>query len=259
MKPSAIFSFDMDGPAMARGSSAEREGCELYSLGGISSTLGNRYNASDLRALSILSYFHTNSTPSPHSSSTRFWDTILPLCAQPPWEVDLSCAAVDKIVLVGSGAEDVIEDELFRALNGSLVGLIAYDDGNNNNDDRSSADSSQEMARYSPGGTPPDPSSSRCLGLALIRSISPHPRTSPLLHILTPVPPTVLAKSRILVKGELELPIWGMLDFREDEEEKGTIGGVEYGVVPFLQWGAGRGVGGVPRRVRRNLMRRGQT
>jgi polynucleotide 5'-hydroxyl-kinase GRC3/NOL9 len=57
-----------------------------------------------------------------------------------------------------------------------------------------------------------------------------------------------------MVKGELELPVWGMLDFKERD----TIAGIEKSKVPYLQWGKGEGIGGERRRVRRNLMRKGQ-
>lgn len=76
------------------------------------------------------------------------------------------------------------------------------------------------------------------------------------MHVLTPLPPSSLAKCRVLVKGEVELPIWGMLDFREPEE--GVLAGFEKQKMPYLQWGKSEGVGVEKRRVRRNLMRRGQ-
>ena len=59
----------------------------------------------------------------------------------------------------------------------------------------------------------------------------------------------------MLIKSELELPVWGMLDFREDE---GGVAGVKKGQVPYLQWGKGEGLGSERRRVRRNLMRKAQ-
>jgi polynucleotide 5'-hydroxyl-kinase GRC3/NOL9 len=55
----------------------------------------------------------------------------------------------------------------------------------------------------------------------------------------------------------MELPIWGMLDFRDTDE---GVAGIERGLVSYLQWGrVPEGVVGCDRRrVRRNLMRRGQ-
>ena len=75
------------------------------------------------------------------------------------------------------------------------------------------------------------------------------------MHLLTPVPPALLSGVRVLIKGELELPVWGMLDFRSAQ---GNIAGVERDKVPFLRWGKSEGAGAERRRVRRNIMRRGQ-
>jgi polynucleotide 5'-hydroxyl-kinase GRC3/NOL9 len=47
-----------------------------------------------------------------------------------------------------------------------------------------------------------------------------------ILHILTPIPPPLLENARILVKGKLELPIWGMLDFQDMDEGVASV--VEY-------------------------------
>jgi len=54
-----------------------------------------------------------------------------------------------------------------------------------------------------------------------------------------------------------------MLDFRsffKEEKEIGDVAGVEPENVPYLQWGKGPvgAFGAKKRRVRRNLMRRGQ-
>ena len=66
--------------------------------------------------------------------------------------------------------------------------------------------------------------------------------------ILTPVPPTFLKYSRVFVKGEMELPVWGMLDYAVGgDEDKGKTGALE------VEWRR------VPRRrVRRNPMRKAQ-
>ncbi|KAF8451165.1 hypothetical protein L210DRAFT_3627381 [Boletus edulis BED1] len=69
--------------------------------------------------------------------------------------------------------------------------------------------------------------------------LAPDPH-APYMHILTPLPTGLLAQARILVKGEMELPIRGMLDFREDDQ--GRVAGIE-------RWGKGEGVGGEKRRV----------
>ncbi|KAH9916798.1 uncharacterized protein B0H18DRAFT_1124020 [Fomitopsis serialis] len=231
------------------------------------------FTAADHRTLSVLSYFHAtfaapSSSPpasqdapvsSPSSSSgsaasciARAWDVSLPLCAQLPYEVDCK-VAFDHIALVGAGMEDVVPSELAQVLNGAIVGLVQCEPGTM--DDLASDSASPALAlAYRQGNPPPSPFSSKCCGLALVRAIS-HSATGTLMHLLTPVPPEHLALVRVLVKGELELPVWGMLDFRNTQ---GDVAGVERDKVPFLRWGKSEAAGAERRRVRRNLMRRGQ-
>lgn len=225
------------------------------------------YTATDHRHLNIMSYFHAAFPEFPDCSSSgsrpvlkqitaTSWDTSVPLCARYPYEVDYT-QAFDHVYLTGPGYEDVVPSELTRVLNGAIVGLVS--DGLPNDRSRSLQSTSQEISSlpYTPAEPPPDPTLSTCHGLALIRGIplSPNPR-SPHMHVLTPLPTALLAQTHVLVKGEMELPIWGMLDFREDDQ--GRVAGVEKGHVPYLQWGKGEGVGGEKWRVRRNLMRKGQ-
>ncbi|KAK0205857.1 hypothetical protein DFS33DRAFT_537167 [Desarmillaria ectypa] len=206
----------------------------------------NLYSAVDTRTLSIMSYFHAVFLSAIDPDSFRqitatTWNTSLPLCAKQPYEVDIS-AAVDQVILTGAGTEDVPPSEIQCVLNGALVGLVSCEPG--------SVDAPLDGIPYTQGALPPAPQSSSCYGLALIRSLS-----SSVLHVLTPTPPASLSKTRVLVKGEMELPIWGLLDFRTDTDE---VAGVEKGKVPFLQWGKREGLGAEKRRVRRNLMRKGQ-
>lgn len=226
------------------------------------------YTAADHRTLSILSYFHAkfplDAVPGELGQITaRSWDTALPLCAVPPYEID--CAvALDKVVLTGGDSEDVVEDEISRVLNGAIVGLVVYEPGTI---DLGAATGTG--IPYTRQDTPPSPPASTCVGIALVRGVSP-PRTAETgavtanLQMLTPLPHPLLGKARVLVKGEMELPVWGMLDFRNfnggKEVDPGDVAGVERDKVAFLLWGkASEGVmGAEKRRVRRNLMRRGQ-
>ncbi|KAI6039252.1 hypothetical protein EDC04DRAFT_3112463 [Pisolithus marmoratus] len=239
------------------------------------------FSAADHRNINMLSYFHatfplltaerqpSTSIPlvAPSPASLRqvtadSWDVTLPLCARYPFEVRCE-SAFDRVYLVGHGYEDIAPLELPSVLNCAVVGLVAYD-ANTKEAEVAPMDQDVSALPYSPGQPQPHPSTSNCLDLALIRGFfsssdpSPTPSHSPLthLHILTPLPPSTLGHARILVKGELELPIWGMLDFREGEE--GGVAGVEREQVPYLQWGKGEGLGSERRRVRRNLMRKAQ-
>lgn len=226
------------------------------------------FGAADHRTLSVLSYFHatfpqfvpsiSSDVPEASPSELAFsriaqtWNVSLPLCAQLPYEID-GKAAFDHIVLVGAGMEDVVTSELPRVLNGAIVGLVHCEPGAMD-DFPDNPDLPSHRLPYSQGSSPPSPFSSSCCGLALVRSVS-YTEEGLRIHLLTRVPSERLFGARIMVKGELELPIWGMLDYRSAQ---GDIAGVERDKVPFLRWGKSEGAGAERRRVRRNLMRRGQ-
>ncbi|KAG6837057.1 hypothetical protein H0H93_015628 [Arthromyces matolae] len=220
------------------------------------SILSTNYSAADHRSLSIMSYLHavfpksTTLADDLPQRTALTWHTSTPICAQPPFEVDCR-RSFDKVILAGAGTEDVVPSEIACVLNGALVALVTCAPGTL---DLDLVDDTERIP-YTQGFAPPSPGSSKCLGLALIRSVSPlEPQTQ--IHVLTPLPAKMLMDCRILVKGELELPIWGMLDHRGSRDE---VVGEESRKVPFLQWGKGEGVGGDKRRIRRNLMRRAQT
>lgn len=221
------------------------------------SLLSSNYSAADHRTLSILSYFHAVFSSSPPTeltqSSAEMWNVSLPLCAQPPYEVEFA-SAIERVVVTGAGSEDVHSSEIHRVLNGAVVGLVSCEPGTLDIEAIPSENATSPTSRipYTQGSSVPSPATSGCHGLALVRSVSPDGSH---MHLLTPLPPSLLSKTRVVVKGELELPIWGMLDFRAENDE---VAGVEKGKVPYLQWGKGEGLGGEKRRVRRNLMRKGQ-
>jgi len=205
------------------------------------------YTASDYRAMSMVSYFHSHSLASDGGSMT--WTTEFPLCARVPWEVDCK-EAIQQIILIGAGYEDVPPQELGKAINCSIVALIAEEDaGFNSKENREE----EETWPYTQGSPTPSPNDTHCIGLAFIRGLDSERH---ILHLLTPVPLQELSKCRILVKGELDMPIWGFLDFHQD----GGVAGVKWEKVPYLQMGAGDStvIGGARRRTRRNLMRRSQ-
>ncbi|KAI5116887.1 hypothetical protein M0805_009277 [Coniferiporia weirii] len=247
-------------------------------------TQSARYSAADWRAISLMSYFHSVLSPSQYrllppaiqpssyattspagSTSLCHWDCRLPLLACAPYSVSPS-EAFDSIILIGAGSEDVVPTEVGRVLNGALVALVA------SQPDYVEAlpPLAQQNLPYMQGAEPPDPSSSHCIGLALVRSVSQSLYSPPItpsvtqplsagdaLYIVTPLASEFIAASaaRCLVKGEIELPIWGMLDFREVERDGSRR---ETDEIPFLQWNKSQAAGAERRRVRRNLMRRGQ-
>ncbi|KAI3616361.1 hypothetical protein WG66_012621 [Moniliophthora roreri] len=187
------------------------------------------YTPADNRTIALLSYFFTSfsSSPTPRAQTpvAERWDTTLPLLARYPYEVDIK-TAFDKVILTGAGSEDVVPDELSEVLNGSIVALVSTP--------------ASEDGLYKQGQPHPSPQTSHSLGLAFVRGID---SSRGKVHILTPVPSGLLDGAKVLVKGEMEMPLWGWLDHRlfdGEEAEKGK---------PFLQWGKGSGIGSERRRL----------
>lgn len=248
------WSITLPAPAATEYPTMSQSTAKLHALQPIPpSVVSAAYSAADHRNLAILSYFHAVFPSGPRKELTQttatMWDVALPLCARSPYEVEFA-SAIDKVVLAGAGSEDVHPDDIARVLNGAVVGLVSCEPGSLYKEDDGTAPS---FIPYAQGSSVPSPLTSSCHGLALIRAVSPGASH---MHLLSPLPPSLLAKSRVLVKGEVELPVWGMLDFRSESGDE--IAGVEKGKVPYLQWGKGEGLGGEKKRVRRNLMRKGQ-
>jgi polynucleotide 5'-hydroxyl-kinase GRC3/NOL9 len=263
------------------------------------------------------------------------WNVASPLLCQPPLEVCLP-QALDKLVLSGAGYEDVVPGEVGRVVNGGLVGVAVRDrdqdanypddgdergewegDGYRYGEEREGGEKKRNVWGYSQGSAPPSPYHTRCVGVALVRGVHPslldhasasvggdvqsakegEKESEAKVHLLTPIPVNELMQSRVWVKGELEMPVWGMLDWRGwasgrgsgasltallahedkvltmpsrcvDDKRNESVElvvdpeGSSNSSVPYLQWGradlGGRVVGGEKKRVRRNLMRRGQ-
>jgi polynucleotide 5'-hydroxyl-kinase GRC3/NOL9 len=213
--------------------------------------IGSSRTPAELRALSLLSYFHTvRLSVQSDRGAARLWETEIPLCAKIPYDVSTSIA-FDKIILATPGMEDVVVSEIQNVLNGAIVALVESHDEAINSSNHTPAAGEGVDSLYKQGTPPPSPFSSNCLGLALIRSLS-----ATRMQMLTPVPPELLSRCRVLVKGEIEIPIWGMLDFRAENYD--DVAGIEASKVPYLRWGKAEGLGGGKRKVRRNLMRKSQ-
>ncbi|KAL5530791.1 GRC3 [Sanghuangporus sanghuang] len=272
MEPLAFPTVSPDGTHSARSRTLEVEAIPP-------STQAARYTAADWRTLSLMSYFHSvPSTAQYRALPVRIellnpvdfdpreplctWKCQLPLVAQVPYSIS-PAEAIDNVILVGAGMEDVVPSEIARVLNGAVVALVSCDAN-------SAGSYPQSISRaglpYTQGAAPPDPSASTCIGLALIRSVSPSliasegqpNRENDVVHLLTPVPPALIVatSARCFVKGEIELPVWGMLDYRELEH--GDPRARKISGVPYLQWSKSEAIGAERRKVRRNIMRKGQ-
>lgn len=220
----------------------------------------SRYTAADWRALSLISYFHSSLQPSlfPDIESLLQWNATTPLLSIKPHAVSLR-AAFDSIILTGPGSDDVVPSEIGRVLNGAIVAFVTCEPGSID----APPTSRPGCIPYRQGAPLPDPRTSNCVGLGLIRGVSPDllspearregQKASEILHIITPVPLSVLRDEscRCIVKGEIELPVWGMTDSRE-----GQGGFVDD--IPYLQSRRSTAAGSDKRRVRRNIMRKSQ-
>ncbi|KAG8998101.1 Polynucleotide 5'-hydroxyl-kinase grc3 [Tulasnella sp. 427] len=221
----------------------------------------NAIKAEDLRDLTLMSYFH-------YRFDSETWKTDVALSAALPYEVNAT-EAFDAIILTGSGAEDVGDDELAAVLNGSLVALVEADDP------RAVLPASESlMIPYVQGSLPPDPNTSRCLGLGFVRACTFSSPTSLQLQIVTPLSPTEIARCRILVKGEMEMPIWASVGSSSSNEgrewKNGRLLGTNWENTPYLAYrrtqgtGPGRNpsvataVGGDVKKGRKNVKRAGQ-
>lgn len=92
-----------------------------------------------------------------------------------------------------------------------------------------------------------------CHGFGIVRAIDPSRHA---LLLLTPVPASTLEKVSGIIKGELQLPLWIMLDRRL---EKGNgVANVPWKKVPYITQESTEGAGANALRVRRNLLRRSQ-
>lgn len=208
-----------------------------------------RLNASDLRILQFVSYFHINPTARLTSSSTPSWDFSASLVTKPPYAVPFSAFQSIKV----SVSETIDFSDLFKALDVSIVALREEDI----TPEVEESDSGKATLR-SAHDRGYQQHSSRALGLGIIRSID---NSSQNFHILTPLPPSVLERVNAITKGDIELPTVLMVDYTggEGADENGLLG-VEWKRVPYLEHGENinAGVGHGRRRVRRNVMRRSQ-
>ncbi|GAA5826859.1 hypothetical protein JCM11251_002922 [Rhodosporidiobolus azoricus] len=286
-RPTHVFSFagsaeDGDAPSFDQfgDDDSQQLPYRLFSLPPAPpSPLESKWSAADYRILSLASYFHgvypsasSVNHAGPTAALPSHWDFSNSLAASSPfpfsWSPDADPAQLHSVHLVAPGTADgeIKYEHILHALNGAVVALVTPPSGEN---------SARPPRSFPYDPTSPAPSlltGSRALGLALVHSVSPSTST---LHILTPLPPSLLAAHAPLsvVRGALELPTALMLDYSasvtDSERERGVCGVRWAGKdgkdgpegVPFLvkgeEDGAVGAVGG-RRRVRRNLMRRGQ-
>ncbi|ORZ19859.1 hypothetical protein BCR42DRAFT_225280 [Absidia repens] len=236
------------------------------------STMADKYQAIDQRNLMMISYMYHDAQAFGTRQQGRGWWNVNPrLVNRVPWTIDWRQHLQGIWVLF----EDVPLPQLLYALNGSLVGLV----GNANNKTEGEAmeleeetdaqqaastngekgSKSQSLAVIPPKyhspmtSAPPNPSTTTCYGLGIIRAIDPEQHR---IHLLTPLPLDHLCHVNALVKGDLDIPVHIMLDQYVGARNQNC--GVPWRQVPYLSHDVIDSIGSSAPKLRRNVMRRSQ-
>jgi polynucleotide 5'-hydroxyl-kinase GRC3/NOL9 len=204
------------------------------------SGLFSRFSPADSRTLSTIAYLHARL----EGDKDPEWDFSDALVGKLPWEVDTE-DVIKEVYLSGEGSDGILAEDLGLALNGSMVAFVER-----------VSESIDPVERYSPGRVLPLPVETNCVGLGLIRAAS---TDHPVMQLLTPIAPSLLGRISIIVKGDLELPLCGSLDWKTGSVNDDGLLGVNWDEVPFLSVKPERGVGMGRRKFRRNLMRKNQS
>merc|ERR1711939_276080 len=225
-----------------------------------------RPNAADLRTLSLLSYLHLRSTSFSSSSTSRAaqWDFATSLVSRRPYAVPFSTFR-DVAVLTG---DEVAYEEILQALDVSLVALVSGTDGLQEAAEAQQPEHGQRIP-YRASVSDDDNVTGPCVGLGVVRSIDGEAGT---FHILSPLPSPILCAVNGLQKGEVDLPTVLLTDYAGNTlagsaaaaaaAAADTLLGVEWKNVPYIESREvaqqGGGIGNARRRIRRNVMRKGQ-
>ncbi|GAO46592.1 hypothetical protein G7K_0819-t1 [Saitoella complicata NRRL Y-17804] len=204
----------------------------------------SKMSAADNRTLGMISYFH--------SLGGSKWDFSTSLVGWAPWVVDYTGpeAGVDALTVLG---DEIMPDEVGLAVNGTVVGVVLLDAAEGQGLTQAVVRAQDGLPVLPTGGAPLDPQTSQCVGLAIIRGIDTAKQQ---LQLLTPIEPSILEdavtnnQKVLLVRGQLELPVWLMLD-----GDKDGVAGQKWGEVPYLSVEENSSFGKAWR-PRRNVMRR---
>ncbi|QSL64787.1 hypothetical protein MERGE_002089 [Pneumocystis wakefieldiae] len=189
-------------------------------------------NTADLRALSIISYFHSINISEDNCHTNWQFDSYL--LDMKPWIVkyDGDLNGIDAIAVLNTTLDI---EEFYYAINGTIMAFVVADDitENNKNTWKSIITKSKDcLPILNMEKNPIDPKISRCIGLCILRGIS---RKSKELQILTPIDTLTLNKylnsnkKIILVRGNLELPISLMINYKKDKDAK-----IDWNKAPYL-------------------------
>ncbi|SCZ97193.1 BZ3500_MvSof-1268-A1-R1_Chr4-2g07051 [Microbotryum saponariae] len=247
IQPTHIFAFDRDQEDDSPTSMGAKGGPIVHRMKAAPpSPLDSKWSSSDLRVLQLISYFNavfpSSTSDSSGSTFVASWDCVEPLVRRRPIVLDWT-TSLSNITILGS---EIDYDQVLYALNGSLVAIVEPDEVNDE-------DVTPNLSSNFPYDAHISNTYTRAHGLALVRSIDVPSKS---LHLLTPIPRPQTDRIALVRGIELDIAVGLLMD-------PSTTGGVESGVtgvgwkdVPYLSVEGGQGGG--RKKVRRNLMRRGQ-
>ncbi|CBQ69827.1 conserved hypothetical protein [Sporisorium reilianum SRZ2] len=202
--------------------------------------VGSKLAPAESRLLNIMSYLYaTELAPvgRDNASTQGTWDFSQPLVHRHPLVVDVrnGLKAGIRVLALGSSVPDSLK---LMALNSSIAAIVVTDrsdatqaqqapeEGSADAQKQGDAASTWKQAfdRAAKIAQPGRGLSTRCVGLAIVRSID---ALSGRVHLLTPLDPGFLRQVQVgtgahlgLVKGALELPVWASLDFDAIKEAR---------------------------------------
>ncbi|KAJ1678590.1 Polynucleotide 5'-hydroxyl-kinase grc3 [Spiromyces aspiralis] len=244
---------------------------------------GLRFSAHDMRTLAMMSHLYTVPSRQPAGGAFRLaWDFDTPVSSRPPLVVPW------KDLILWMGDEDVPKNQALRAINGTIVGLVAAlaeDQAlikNSHNGARQTSDTDidsdsgaapevqRSMPRIQYGY--PDIESFTFVAHAFVRCIDPAASS---YHLLVPsvlyANPEVLNRVVGMIKGPgsgssgIDVPIWALTDGGNGDLAMGGVQSLrqrrqnQQGSAtnaPYLSVQATDGVGSATQTVRRNLARK---
>ncbi|KAI8822098.1 Pre-mRNA cleavage complex II protein Clp1-domain-containing protein [Fimicolochytrium jonesii] len=220
-----------------------------------------RFGASELRHLSLLSYFHqsafgpslSNSHSTPSAPTNPTWNFDESLTAQLPYEVPF------QTVRIMFPNAEVPFSQTLHALNGCIVGLVIdrteyaaapvvdseEEEGNADDTETETTTSAASSLRIIPPGVSIAPHRHYCVGLGLIRGIDP---VRQVFHVLTgPIPAEHLSMVNTLVRGPgYETPVGLFGSGYENSRAH----------LPYTSRLSSEGFGSLAWRTRHNLLRK---
>ncbi|RKP10145.1 hypothetical protein THASP1DRAFT_22118 [Thamnocephalis sphaerospora] len=191
--------------------------------------------------------FHASDLPGGLDAAQRavwahepLWDFGTHMADRRPWQA----AWKDVEVRILAADDPVPVSQMLWALNGTLVGLLASVD-----------ETPQSAELLVLRRDLPAPAAQRytCLGVGLVRAIDPVRR---LYMVVAPYTSEQLARVTMLARGNIDLPVWCMVDGGARRTALSSAVDHSGHAIPYAMFGAPEGVGAVTWRARRNIMRK---